>query len=701
MGGKTNMSNMSEFIFEIYCEEIPARMQKAARESIEQLFTKFFEEKSLSFEGLKCYSTPRRLTLHIAELQDNIPAFTEEVRGPRTNAPEKALEGFLKSQNASQKDLTQKETDKGEFYFLEKKFSEQNTIELLQSFVPEAIKSINWPKSMTWGQNTFRFVRPILNIMCLFGGQLVQGKLDLGHDQLAFTDFSFGHPFMNSDKIKVQSFKKFKDDLELAFVVLDQDQRREIIFNRIKVLLKKLPWHINDDPQLIEELVHLTEWPNPILATITPNFMALPEEVLDCAMKHHQKYISIYDDKGEIVPRCIVVTNFIPSSNKEIVLHGHEKVLAARLNDAHFFYNHDLSIPLDSFHDKLKEITYHAELGTMLEKAERLEKVALILNATLPKLDEKTLKRAACLAKADLASGMVGEFPELQGVMGSYYAQSAGENEEISLALKEHYRPSGADDLCPQSNISNYVALADKIDHLLAFFSIGLRPTGSKDPFALRRSALGILRILLENDYSLSFSKICEQVISLYKHEIQEKDSLLSNVLSFMRQRLDVILKDKGYSPDVIAAIPHHIENDDYFEIFQHVSILQKFVTSQEGEHLLTAYRRANNIVSIEKKNNPDLLSGTIQSDLMQLKEEQELYDAYQFMCNELEPVKEKNDFENAITILSGLRPALDAFFDKVMVNDENLDLRKNRLCLLNQIRDEINQMADFSKIVR
>jgi glycyl-tRNA synthetase beta chain len=678
---------MAELLLELLTEEIPARMQSVAAQELRRLAEIAFEEAHLAFTKLTSFVTPRRLTLHAEGLPLQRPGSAEERRGPRVGAPQNAIDGFLKSAGlASLEQCEKRATDKGEFYFALLKRPGQATADMLPGLLLEVIRNLPWPKSMRFPAAPFRWVRPLQSVVCLLDGKVL--KLDLGEVPVGME--SRGHRFLFKSSFNVSNFADYRDQLRRAYVVLDAAERRTIIAEGLAKAAREAGLTIKPDELLLDEVAGLVEWPVVLMGRIEREFMELPPEVLTTSMRTHQKYFACMDAKGVLAPHFLLVSNMIADDGGKAIVAGNERVLKARLSDAKFFWDHDRKQKLASRVEKLRERVFHAKLGSMLEKVERVEKLAVAL-APLVKTDGEKARRAARLAKADLSTGMVGEFPELQGVMGRYYALHDGEDKEIADAVAEHYSPLGPSDRCPAAPVSVSVALADKLDTLANFFVIDEKPTGSKDPYALRRAALGVIRLILENKLRLPLLKVFRAAV--------ESGEPGAELLEFFADRLKVALRDHGVRHDLIAAVFALGGEDDLVRLLARVEALGTFLQSEDGANLLTAYRRASNIVRIEE--NKDKTRYADPPDPGRFREEAETVLARRLANATAESTKalESENFAGAMAALARLRVPIDDFFNKVTVNTDDRELRANRLRLLSEIRDTLNRVADFSKI--
>ena len=688
---------MAELLIELLTEEIPARMQAVAAEELRRFAEVAFDEAHLRASRLVSFVTPRRLTLLAEGLPATQPGSKEERRGPRVGAPEAAVQGFLKSAGLSSLDRCERRaTDKGEFYFAVIERAGQVTAEILPGILRTVIESLPWPKSMRFPAAPFRWVRPIESVLAILDNRIL--KLDLGDIPVGMT--TRGHRFLSKAHFSVRNFADYRKELRDFYVVLESAERRAMIAAALAAEAAKAGVKVKEDEALLDEVTGLVEWPVVLMGRIEPEFMALPAEVLTTSMRAHQKYFACLDEKGTLAPRFLMVANMIAEDGGKAIIAGNERVLRARLSDAKFFWDQDRKATLESRVPKLKERVFHAKLGSVLEKVERVAKLAEALAPPL-KADPQKLRRAARLAKADLSTGMVGEFPELQGVMGRYYALHDGEAQEVAAAIAEHYAPLGPSDRCPSAPVSVALALADKIDTLVAFFSNDEKPTGSKDPYALRRAALGAIRLILENDLRLSLFAVFKESYKLMP-AVTASDPL-HDLLTFFADRLKVALRDQGVRHDLIAAV-FALGEDDLVRLRKRVDALGSFLASEDGGNLLIAYRRAANIVRIEEGKDKTRYSDAPDRDLFKLEEERALERRLRDATTSSQEALTGENFAGAMAALAALRAPVDDFFNKVTVNvpgntEESRALRANRLRLLSQIRDTLNRVADFSQI--
>ncbi len=689
--------NKKELLLELLSEEIPARMQGRAADDLKRLVCDGLKEAGLEFESAEAFVTPRRLALVVDGIPEKQPDINEERRGPRADAPVHAVKGFKGSLPKGAK-VEKRQTEKGEFFFAVVKQKGFPSDILIGQIVMDVVRKFPWPKSMNWGEGHGPWVRPIHNILCLFGPRAsIAITLEPGRDFR--TTETMGHPFLSPKWFAVKNFADYKAKLLAAQVMLDPAERASVIEAEAQKLAKKAKLKLKHDPGLLAEVAGLVEWPVVKMGSIDKAFMDLPPEVLTTVMRHHQKYFALLDKKGKLAPKFIVVANTETKDRGKVMVAGNERVLRARLADAKFFWDQDRKRTLESRVQELAGRVFHAQLGTVMDKVIRVEKLASELAESCG-ANSSDARWAARLCKADLSTGMVAEFPILQGVMGRYYALNDGENANVATAIAEHYGPLGPNDNCPSAPVSIAVALADRIDTLVGFFGIKEFPTGSKDPYALRRSALGVIRLILENDLRINLSGIFEFAGQQYDQWDQGQFAEISgDLLNFLNDRLTVTLRKKGFPHDLVNALFARGGEDDLWRLVQKAKSLKEFLETDDGANLLVAYRRAHNIVRIEEKKDSERYSGKVDENLFSRDEERELW----ISLNEIEQANPSKpdmaEFDQVLSVLAKLRRPVDRFFGEVTVNCDDSDLRKNRLRLLSEIASCLNRVADFSKI--
>ncbi len=685
----------AELLLELLSEEIPARMQARAAEDLERMVAEGLKKNGLTYTGSRSYVTPRRLALVVEGLPTATPDVAEERRGPRVGAPAQALDGFLKGAGVTVEQCEQRDTGKGVFYFAVISRKGRPTAEVIKDVVEQTMADFPWPKSMRWGSLPMRWVRPLQGIVCLFDGAVVP----VSFGPVAAGSTTAGHRFLSPASFQVSEYSHYASQLAAAKVVLDPVERRHSILRQAEEAAAREGLTLRRDDGLLAEVTGLVEWPVVLVGSIDPAFMEVPDEVLITSMRAHQKYFSLLKDDGRLANRFLVVANMETKDGGKAIVAGNERVLRARLSDAKFFWDTDRKLRLENRLPKLAERLYYAKLGTMADKVERVAGMARRIARAIG-ADGDLAGRAALLAKADLSSEMVGEFPELQGVIGRYYALNDGEPMAVADAIAEHYSPQGPNDRCPTAPVSVAVALADKMDALVGFFAIDEKPTGSKDPFALRRAALGIIRLILENGLRLQLLELFRGAYGEFKVPLTATvETTAGDLLDFFADRLKVHLREQGVRHDLISAVFALGGEDDLVRLLARVEALKDFLASDDGANLLTAYRRAANIVRIEEKKDGISYSGGVDASLLTAAEERALHHSLAELRQAMAPALGAERFAEAMGALARLRRPVDQFFDRVTVNCDEGELRANRLRLLSQIEAAMGMIADFSRI--
>jgi glycyl-tRNA synthetase beta chain len=716
---------MPDLLIELFSEEIPARMQRQGAEDLKRLVTGALMERGLLYEGAQSFATPRRLALHIIGLPAEQAKSIEERKGPRVGAPEAAIHGFLKSAGLARIEdaAIEKDPKKGEFYIARIEKPGRATKDVIAEIMPAIIRAFPWPKSMRWGAasaraDALRWVRPLRAIVCTFSSQHETPEIvPFDIDGLASGDVTHGHRFMAPEAIRVRRFEDYVDSLAKARVVLDADRRKQIIFADARALALAHGLELVEDEGLLEEVAGLVEWPVVLMGELEAAFLDIPAEVIRATIRANQKCFVLRGADGRLANKFLLVANLIASDGGAAIAAGNGRVVRARLSDARHFWLTDLA-PLPDYKDKADKpldqrlaklralgIVFHEKLGTQGARVDRIAALAEAL-APLVDADPALAKRAALLAKADLVTEMVGEFPELQGLMGRYYAAAQHEDQTVAAAVEEHYKPQGPNDRIPMAPISIAVALADKLDTLVGFWAIDEKPTGSKDPYALRRAALGVIRIVLENSLKLRLSPLVDGHFVVLDAATNRgaretlDDVRTADLLAFFADRLKVYLRDKGARHDLIDAVFALPGQDDLLMIVRRVEALGRFLETDDGKNLLAGYRRAANILRAEeKKDGAGAFSAAHEQAALALPAEKALAVALGKASGNAADHVAKEDFEGAMRALATLRAPVDAFFLDVTVNADDPALRLNRLRLLNELREAVHTVADFSRI--
>ena len=685
---------MSEFFLELFSEEIPSRLQINARNELTQIFKKFFDDNEIIVKGkINTYSTPNRLIVHINKISKDVIKKAEEIRGPNINAPEKALEGFLKSNKISKEKVFKKSTEKGIFYFYNKPSQKIKTYDLLKESIASLLLKISWKKSMKWGNHDLYWGRPLKSILALFDKKIIEFKLNHLHSSnKTFTDKDL------EDEVK--SFNDFKSYIKFfkqKGVTIDQDKRKEFIIKEINKATNQKKIHINVNEKLIDEIINIVEKPKILVCEFNKKFLEIPQEILIITMQHHQKYFPTFDSKNKITNNFIVVADC--KDKKGLVKLGNQNVVDARLADAEFFWNRNKSQNLVKQVSRLKQINYFKGLGSYFDKMQRVRKLSGIISDELLISKEK-IEIASSICKVDLMSDLVGEFPELQGVMGGYFAREQGFDEEISLAVSEHYLPSGIDSKVPKKPYSIALSLSDKIDSLVGFFGINLKPTSSKDPYALRRMAISLLRLIIENQKKIKLRDLINYSINLYKEQNYSFDSKLINdeLGDFILDRLKNYLKEKNIRSDIIECSTNSYGIDDLLKIFNKSLNLNKNIKKDFGLDVIAIYKRSANILNSESKSKLEIV-GSADPGLFKNDYEKNLYKKIHAIRKYFSSIGRDEDYDESLKTLSSAKIEVNEFFDNVIVNDQEEIIKKNRLELLKMLCKSFDNYFNFSKI--
>ncbi len=690
---------MPDLLLELFSEEIPARMQAKAAEDLKSLVTNGLVEAGLTYASAASFATPRRLCLVVDGLSANSPTTTEERKGPRVDAPEAAIEGFLRGAGVSRDALETREDKKGEIYVARITHQGRDAADIIAELVPSVIRNFPWPKSMRWGAGSLRWVRPLHSILCLLTDEAGARVVPFEVDDIVAGDKTRGHRFMAPDAFAVSSFEDYEAKLKRAHVILRANERADAIWHEASQMAFAAGLELVEDRGLLAEVAGLVEWPVVLMGEIGVDFLNLPPEVLQTSMKEHQKFFSVKNPKTGRIERFVTVANRITADEGATILAGNQKVLSARLSDAKFFWENDLRVAksdITQWTQSLENVTFQAKLGSQAARIERIAELAAEL-APIVGVDADQARQAAKIAKADLSSEMVYEFPELQGLMGRYYAAEAGYAPEIAAVAQEHYQPLGPSDDVPNAPLSVAVALADKIDTLTGFWAIDEKPTGSKDPYALRRAALGVIRLVLDNGVRLNLSVSFVSRGAGFGSDAPE--AAARDLLSFFHDRLKVHLRDEGIRHDVIDACLSMAGNDDLALVVARARAVQAVLSTDDGENLIQGYRRANNILTqAEAKDGVEYRFGA-DMKFAETNEERALFAALAAAREAANPALASEDFATAMAALAALRGPIDAFFEKVQVNADSEIVRRNRLNLLHEIVETCGKVADLSRI--
>ncbi|MDA9957089.1 glycine--tRNA ligase subunit beta [Candidatus Pelagibacter sp.] len=685
---------MSEFFLELFSEEIPSSLQKNLREELLDSFNKTFSEKFISFKKSSSYSTPNRLIIVFEGLQKQVVLKSKEIKGPNINAPEIALEGFMKSNNISNKDLIKKKIDKGEFYFFKTKPKKLNTHDLLEEFIPLLLQKIQWKKSMRWGEFDLNWGRPLKSILAMFDKK----KLTFNFHHLVSSNTTFIDKEFEENKKIFNDFKDYVNFFKKLNIIIDHKERKNLIEKKFNEILNKKNIKIESNLKLLDEVVGLTDQPNVIICEFDRKFLNIPKEILIITMQHHQKYFPTFDRKGNITNEFLVVTN--KQDKKGFIKLGNERVVEARLSDAEFFWEKDKSQNLVKRVSRLKSMNYFKGLGTYFDKVQRMRKLGGMLSDELLISKEK-VELSASVCKVDLVSELVGEFPELQGIMGGYFAEEQGFEKEISLAIREQYLPAGPDSKVPKKPYSIALSLADKIDTLVGFFGINQKPTSSKDPFALRRLALGIIKTIVENKKDFKIRDLISYSSSLYLDQgFKFENKFLQKELSdFLKDRLKFYMKEEKIRHDIIQASANSFNLDQSVAIFGKAKSLNKIIGKTTGIDIISSYKRASNILDSELKDKKFELSNTTDPGIFKTELEKNLLKKINELRKYFSSINKDESFEQSLAILAESKKIVFDFFDNVIVNEEDSTIKKNRLELIQMLCKTFDNYVNFSLI--
>ena len=672
---------MSELLLELFSEEIPAMIQSKAASAYKEIFAKYFASLAIKFQDIEVHVGPRRVCIYANGLPSIIPSSINEIKGPKTSAPDMAVEGFCRSNGISKEKLEIRKINGTDFYFYVRKAEEQKTENILLSSLSEPISEYVWPKSMYWGDYKLKWVRPLKNILCIFSNKVV--PFEYGH--LKANNICYGHRFMSPKATTISSYVEYKEHLDSNFVVLKAEDRINIIKSELEKIAKNKDLVINDDPYLLEEVSGIVEHPRVLVGKIEEKFLLLPSEVLVSAMRSHQKYFSVFDKEGNFAPYFIFVSN-IKSEEEALVIAGNEKVLSARLADALYFYNQDLKTTLLDKSERLGKVIFHTKLGSLKDKTQRLEKLCRFIDP-----ENEIAAKAALICKSDIVSEVVDEFPTLQGIIGYYYAIAESQGQDIAEAIRDHYKPQGPNDACPKRAGAS-LALADKIDSLCGLMLAGEKPSGSKDPYALRRQALGIIRIILENQLDINLNTLVVYSLGLYKDQINVSNENKNQILQFLTERIKYYFKS-DYSPELVAATLDLSKEPNMLNFASKIKVLNGFIVSKHGEDMLQAYKRANNLLGNDKP------FGKVNESAFISTHEKELFDCIKANKENIKIALDEKNYESSLELLASFHKPLSDFFENVLVKDSNESIAQNRMLLLEEIRGVFNQIAKFDQL--
>ena len=685
---------MAELFIELFSEEIPSKLQINARQKIKQIIDEKLKKKGIDFKLSKSFSTPTRLVFVVDGIYEKIEQKKKIIKGPKIDAPQAAIDGFIQSNNLNKKDVYKKRIEKGEFYFAQTQPKVINVLKELQLIIPEALQSYSWKKSMKWSIYNLSWGRPLKSIIALLNNQVVNFNFfHLKSNNLTFIDE------LNKDKIKkINNFKSYLKVLKSGNIILDQAKRKNIIIRKMNNICSSRKLKNNFNEKLIEEVVNLVENPNLILGKFDEVYLKIPHEILIVTMQQHQKYFPLFDYHNKLTNLFLVVSNL--PDKKGYIKAGNQRVIEARLSDAKFFWDKNKTQSLVKQISELKNLSFFSQLGTFYDRTQRLRRLAGPISDQL-NLNKEKIEIASSICKVDLTSDLVGEYPELQGVMGRYFATEQGFDADVSLAISDHYLPIGINSEVPKKPISIAVSLIDKIDMLVGFFGINEKPTSSKDPFALRRTAIGLLRIVIENKLSIQLKDLINYSIIIYEEQNVKfvNNSVTKEVLIFLRERFKNFLKDKKIRNDIIEAVDSSHTDNDFLALYKKCSIINKNISKDICKNIIGTYKRASNIIEKELKSKKEEISGQPELFLFRKDEEKHLYNKINEIRQYFSSTRKRESYEKTLKILAEAKSTTDNFFDNVIVNDENSDIKKNRLELLQMLCKTYNNFMDFSKV--
>ena len=685
---------MAELFIELFSEEIPSKLQIDARQKIKHLIEERLKKKEIKFSLSKSFSTPQRLVFVMDGIPEKIQEKKKILKGPKVGVPDLALEGFIKSNNLNKKDIYKKKIEKGEFYFAETKPKVINILEELRSIIPQVLKDFSWKKSMKWSAYDLSWGRPLKSVVALFNNEVVNFNFfHLKSSNLIYIDET------SEKKIKkVNNFKSYLNLLKSQNIILDQERRKNIILKKMNSICNSKKLKNYFDARLIDEVVNLVEKPNVIVGKFDEIYLKIQQEILIITMQKHQRYFPLFDTNNNLTNLFLLVANM--PDKKGYIKIGNQRVIEARLADARFFWDKNKTQNLVKQVSKLKDLSFFNNLGTFYDRTQRLRKLATIISDQL-NLSKEKIEITSSICKADLVSDLVGEYPELQGVMGKYFAREQGFEEDISKAISDHYLPTGINSEVPKKPIGCAVAIIDKVDTLVGFFGINEKPTSSKDPFALRRSGIGLLRIIIENKLTVQLKDLIKYSIVLYEEQNVKflNNSITEEILNFLRERFKNLLKDKNIRNDIIVAVDSSYHGNDFLSLYKKCLTINKNISKDICKNIIGTYKRASNIIDQELKIKKESILGQPELFLFKKDEEKNLYNKINEIREYFSNAKKEESYDETLKILAEAKTTTDNFFDNVIVNDENLDIKKNRLELLQMFCKTYNNFIDFSKV--
>ncbi len=681
---------MKELLLELYSEEIPPQLQISARSQIKQFIENSFKEQNIKYKDLSVYSSPTRLTLFIKDVPEKIKIEAKEIKGPKADSSNQVIQGFLRAKNVSEKELIEKNTDKGKFYFIKKQSKSILVEDLLINIIPKAIGAISWKKSMKWADHNLMWGRPLRSIFAKYNNKILPFKFK----HLDATDEVIIEQDLISKNKKIKDFKDYLNFLKSNKIIVDQKEREQIIVKKISSFSKSKQYKENFNPKLLEEIVNIVENPNLIHISFNKDFLEIPKEIIISTLEKHQRYLPIFDSRDRLTNYFFVISN--KKDEKKLISQGNKRVVEARLTDAKFFWDKDRSKNLIKQIANLKSITFYEKLGTIYDKTQRLRQLAGLLSDDL-NINKEKVQVAASISKSDLCSDLVGEYPELQGIMGKYFALAQGFDEDVANSISDHYLPTGLTSALPKRPFSYSISIVDKIDTLVGFFVIGEKPTSSKDPFALRRAAVGLLRIIIENKLSFKLRDLISYTVRLYQEQGVKiiNEGTEQQVLEFIKERMKNVLKLKNIKNDVIEASISSHAGDNFLALYAKTILINKYKNKGIGINAISSYKRASNILDKAGKGatgRPDVV-------LFRKEEEKILYDKINDIRKAFTVKEDNKDYESLLIKLSDTKESTDNFFDNVVVNDENQDIKNNRLELLKMFCNTFDNFIDFSKL--